>query len=94
MRKTKNCTNKSYAESNLPFDSKLAPHLISKIKISVTPNAKLTWKVINSWKDNWYLGKYADIERVNKILLTKMSNIMQESKPKLYNPGKSSRVLI
>jgi len=33
-------------------------------------------------------GKHADIERVNKILLGKMSNIMQETKPKLYNPGR------
>lgn len=30
--------------------------------------------------------KYADIERENRILLDKMSNIMQDNKPKLYNP--------
>jgi len=30
--------------------------------------------------------KYTEIERENKILLEKMSNIMLDSKPKLYNP--------
>jgi len=30
--------------------------------------------------------KYTEIERENKILLEKMSNIMQDPKPKLYNP--------
>ena len=31
-------------------------------------------------------GKYTEIERENRILLEKMSNIMQDSRPKLYNP--------
>ena len=35
-----------------------------------------------------FLEKYADIERENRILLDKMSNIMQDNKPKLYNPSK------
>lgn len=35
------------------------------------------------------IGKYSEIERENKILLEKMSNIMQDQKPKLYNPSKS-----
>ena len=39
------------------------------------------------------VGKYADIERVNKILLTKMSQIMQETKPQLYNPGKHHSIV-
>jgi len=30
--------------------------------------------------------KYTEIERENRILLEKMSNIMQDPKPKLYNP--------
>ena len=34
------------------------------------------------------LGKYTEIERENKILLEKMSNIMQDTKPNLYNPSK------
>jgi hypothetical protein len=36
-----------------------------------------------------FSGKYADIERENRILLDKMSNIMQDNKPKLYNPSKN-----
>lgn len=32
------------------------------------------------------VGKYTEIERENRILLEKMSNIMQDPKPKLYNP--------
>ena len=51
------------------------------------PSAKLTSKVMIG-SSHRYLGKYADIEKANKILLTKMSHIMQETKPKLYNPGK------
>jgi len=31
-------------------------------------------------------GRYTEIERENRILLEKMSNIMQNPKPKLYNP--------
>jgi len=31
-------------------------------------------------------NKYREIERENRILLEKMSNIMQDTKPKLYNP--------
>ena len=40
------------------------------------------------------LGKYAEIERENRILLEKMSNIMQDNRPKLYNPSKYSFWLI
>ena len=36
---------------------------------------------------NLFLEKYTEIERENKILLEKMSNIMQDSRPKLYNPS-------
>ncbi len=36
------------------------------------------------------LGKYTEIERENRILLEKMSNIMQDPKPKLYNPSNKS----
>lgn len=32
------------------------------------------------------LGRYTEIERENRILLEKMSNIMQNPKPALYNP--------
>ena len=32
------------------------------------------------------LGRYTEIERENRILLEKMSNIMQNPKPSLYNP--------
>jgi len=35
-----------------------------------------------------FAGKYSEIERENKILLEKMSNIMLDGKPKLYNPSK------
>jgi len=48
---------------------------------------------LNSSEVIGIVGKYADIERVNKILLTKMSQIMQETKPKLYNPGKHNSVV-
>ena len=89
MHKSSLCTNKSYAAYNLQFELKLASRLTNKTKICAMPNAKPTWKVIHSPIGDWYLGKCADIERANKILLTKMSNIMQETKPKLYNPGKS-----
>ena len=33
-----------------------------------------------------FLGRYTEIERENRILLEKMSNIMQNPKPALYNP--------
>ena len=36
-----------------------------------------------------YLGKYTEIERENRILLEKMPNIMQDNRPKLYNPSKA-----
>jgi len=45
-------------------------------------------------KFSTYSGKYADIERENRILLDKMSNIMQDNKPKLYNPSKKPSLLI
>ena len=32
------------------------------------------------------LGRYTEIERENRILLEKMSNIMQNPRPNLYNP--------
>ena len=32
------------------------------------------------------IGRYTEIERENRILLEKMSNIMQNPKPSLYNP--------
>ena len=38
----------------------------------------------------WLLGRYTEIERENRILLEKMSNIMQSNKPNLYNPSKCS----
>jgi hypothetical protein len=46
--------------------------------------------VLESKRDSdfTHAGKYADIERENRILLDKMSNIMQDNKPKLYNPSK------
>ena len=34
------------------------------------------------------IGRYTEIERENRILLEKMSNIMQSHKPALYNPSK------
>jgi len=34
--------------------------------------------------------RYTEIERENRILLEKMSNIMQNSKPNLYASGKST----
>ena len=36
------------------------------------------------------IGRYTEIERENRILLEKMSNIMQTHKPSLYNPSKFS----
>ena len=33
-------------------------------------------------------GRYTEIERENRILLEKMSNIMQKNRPSLYNPGR------
>ncbi len=33
-------------------------------------------------------GRYTEIERENRILLEKMSNIMQKNKPNLYNPNR------
>ena len=41
-----------------------------------------------------YLERYTEIERENRILLEKMSNIMQNPKPSLYNPdGKPKKSL-
>jgi hypothetical protein len=34
------------------------------------------------------IGRYTEIERENRILLEKMSNIMQKNKPGLYNPNR------
>lgn len=35
--------------------------------------------------------RYTEIERANRILLEKMSNIMQNPKPNLYNPNKDMK---
>ena len=35
------------------------------------------------------IGRYTEIERENRILLEKMSGIMQTNKPMLYNPCKT-----
>lgn len=32
-------------------------------------------------------GRYTEIERENRILLEKMSGIMQSNRPVLFNPG-------
>jgi len=45
---------------------------------------------VNSEFIKLFLGKYAEIERENRILLEKMSNIMQDNRPKLYNPSKTN----
>lgn len=57
------------------------------MKLLEMQSVKLFKKVIN--KMFTFVGKYADIERENRILLEKMSNIMQDNKPKLYNPSKT-----
>ena len=38
------------------------------------------------WLITSLIGRYTEIERENRILLEKMSNIMQNPKPALYNP--------
>ena len=35
------------------------------------------------------IERYGEIERENRILLEKMSNIMQNPRPQLYDPSKS-----
>lgn len=40
----------------------------------------------NAKKDAMLERRYTEIERENRILLEKMSNIMQNPKPALYNP--------
>lgn len=41
----------------------------------------------NAKKDAMLERRYTEIERENRILLEKMSNIMQNPKPALYNPS-------
>jgi len=36
-------------------------------------------------------NRYTEIERENRILLEKMSNIMQATKPSLYNPQRTDK---
>lgn len=40
----------------------------------------------NAKKEAMLERRYTEIERENRILLEKMSNIMQNPKPSLYNP--------
>jgi hypothetical protein len=47
----------------------------------------------NAKKEAVLEQKYTEIERENRILLEKMSNIMQDNRPKLYNPSKSTHLL-
>lgn len=42
----------------------------------------------NAKKDAMLERRYTEIERENRILLEKMSNIMQTHKPSLYNPNR------
>lgn len=42
----------------------------------------------NAKKDAMLERRYTEIERENRILLEKMSNIMQKNKPGLYNPNR------
>ena len=46
--------------------------------------------IFNLWISNFNYNseRYTEIERENRILLEKMSNIMQNPKPSLYNPRK------
>ena len=44
--------------------------------------------------NNSYLDRYTEIERENRILLEKMSNIMQSTKPNLYNPRMLHKIYI
>ena len=37
------------------------------------------------------IGRYTEIERENRILLEKMSNIMQNPRPNLYNPDRNQK---
>jgi hypothetical protein len=41
----------------------------------------------NGKKEALMEQRYTEIERENRILLEKMSNIMQNPKPNLYNPN-------
>ena len=61
--------------------------LISTTKLLDKPKKRLFKKVMILIDSNLFLEKYTEIERENKILLEKMSNIMQDSRPKLYNPS-------
>jgi E3 ubiquitin-protein ligase TRIP12 len=45
----------------------------------------------NAKKDAMLERRYTEIERENRILLEKMSNIMQSNKPSLYNPSRSQK---
>ena len=49
-------------------------------------NKNTTWTNFNLFIHFFVLGRYTEIERENRILLEKMSNIMQNPKPNLYNP--------
>ena len=49
-------------------------------------NKNTAWTNINLFIHFFVLGRYTEIERENRILLEKMSNIMQNPKPNLYNP--------
>lgn len=78
---------KDCAQSNQLSVNVTQNHHIVTMKLLEMQSVKLFKKVIN--KMFTFVGKYADIERENRILLEKMSNIMQDNKPKLYNPSKT-----
>lgn len=51
-----------------------------------TQESLLMTHFLSSGYSACFLGRYTEIERENRILLEKMSNIMQNPKPALYNP--------
>lgn len=85
--KNKKYIKSDYAQFSQLYAKTMPSHPINTIyKLempSVKPYKKVRTKLHNC------LGKYTEIERENRILLEKMSNIMQDNRPKLYNPSKA-----
>jgi hypothetical protein len=91
MNKINRSINNVSVQLNLQLGLNFTTHPSNIIRLFV----RLERNLIKSVSIKFYfvliilnLGKYTEIERENKILLEKMSNIMQDTKPNLYNPSK------
>lgn len=89
---TKKFTDRDCDKLNQLYERYRLP-LINSILSSEIRKEKQCLKVSHILQ-RFRLGRYTEIERENRILLEKMSSIMQSTKPKLYNPSMHLLVII